>query len=691
MECKKYVIASFPSTIRKGVEKVANKITEFLEINTSHDFSQQIATFIITFLFGIALFILLYRTFQMLGCEGIEKLKTQYLFNTQPTKWTSIGYLLVIIFTLWLYFIILLFEITLKNGMILLTSSSFGGLKKWIPTEFLTVQQLALTIYVLYNRWSLQHPLCEVEVAKNFIQDNLWILGAPSLLNVVQELWEIIQPRPKDSMTSSQKKDQVVQWLLDLFLPLFLYTIFVGGLDSSCSVEFKVLYTTILFTIYILINQFIQNFSSLRQLFRPRLKMISVQTSHQVDFFTKEIKKPFAISNIIQIIQIIQITDECEREEREKLIQIIQQLGADFENITNFGILTQLQSQSFNSLPNDLKVALIQTKNYIFPERHVLEDVVKDVVKDVHELKLIMWRAYLVYRQTLWNTNLFWKITIANRVDRVDMTNKVNRTKKEELPFDINNKEERNAWFEEHTLLKKCYWDPQDLSFREKQKYIQNIMQDKINYSHLKSLLNPELIGYLNNSLYNIFDELQGIYYELMVKLYNQTVSEEMEFEFSKTSSTPTKNSPRGLHFVSSVAPRIIRKKQKQQQQQKEQQQQTTLEGKSLLTLFAQQQQQQIRNPKIPEIPKIPKIPIIEKVMRFFLLVLFSLFIFWVSQMVQVYLKNKNKNCDTATLSLGNTLLLFLATVLLSNFTFHSIHVIALYRKEEDTEIDIGL
>jgi hypothetical protein len=207
----------------------------------------------------------------------------------------------------------------------------------------------------------------------------------------------------------------------------------------------------------------------------------------------------------------------------------------------------------------------------------------EEEVKDIHELKIILWRAYLVYRQTLWNTNLFWKITIANKVNKV---NKVNRTKKDELPFDINNKEERNAWFEEHTLLKRCYWDPQDLSFREKQKYIQNIMQDKINYSHLKSLLNPELIGYLNNSLYNIFDELQGIYYELMVKLYNQTVSEEMELEFAKTSSTPTKNNPMGLHFVSSVAPRIIRKKQKQQPQQKQQQQQTKLEGKSLLTLF---------------------------------------------------------------------------------------------------------
>ena len=93
--------------------------------------------------------------------------------------------------------------------------------------------------------------------------------------------------------------------------------------------------------------------------------------------------------------------------------------------------------------PEDVEYhdSLNRVKNDIFPLENVLEN------KTVDELKTILLRAYIVFRQTLWNTNLFWKIAYENRDN--DIT---------QFPTKVfGNKDDRNNYFNNHSILKIAY------------------------------------------------------------------------------------------------------------------------------------------------------------------------------------------------------------------------------------------
>jgi hypothetical protein len=493
-----------PESIREGVENVDSLIKKQLMLSQEDSRYRFVMKSFLVVLLAVGFVCIVYLLFQFLQCDGLEKLQKESETFSFPSSLFTKATWWMLFFLFLIYFTLTSFELVLEN-LIFVLRRWLGTSRKWIPRDLLTLQQVAILTYIIYQMWISIYPSCMNKIIADVIQQNIWILATPSLFKLCKGLWKLIQSRPKDSSSTEKFTQKIIQFIIDLVLPFVMYYFIIKPFQVSCSTENEnttnlnvTYYTVVTFVVYIFLSIGIEHF-----------------------FSTMEFYKEFRIqiSSNDQILLINGTSDQLVNEmilcdNKEELIKTILVLRSEFGNITNS------KFEENEEFPEDVEYhdSLNSAKNDIFPSE---EDLFH---KSLEELKTILLRAYIVFRQTLWNTNLFWKIAYENR-DKTDIT---------QFPTKVfNNKDDRNNYFNNHSILKIAYQDPLDPAFERSRKLVSKEIKNKINYTFLKDIINPK--NYKMSLWETVFDDLKnGTYYELMALLLSRTYNpSEPSYEIS--------------------------------------------------------------------------------------------------------------------------------------------------------------
>lgn len=491
---KKGVKKRLPESIREWVEKIDDWVKRNLMVSREDDMSHFVMKFGLVILITLVMVWIVYELFQFLQCKGLEKLQKESETFSFPSSLLKKATWWMFFFLFLIYFTMTFSEIVLEN-IIFVLRGWLGKKRKWIPRNLFNLQQFAILIYIGYQMWISVYSSCMTEIVADVIQQNIWILAAPSIFKLCKGLWKLIQSRPKDSYSPKEYLQKILQFIIDLVLPILMYYLVVRPFQSSCSTEnekiknlYTTYYTTITFVVYIFFSLVIENFFSMIEFY----KEFKIQISNEEDILLLFHRTPNQLVNHII---------PCE--DKEELIKSILVLRSEFGNSTN----SKFSLEEGFDPDMEYSSSLNHAKKLIFPLPSDLQN------KSISELKKILWRAYLVFRQTLWNTNLFWKIAYTNR-DKTDITQFPS------LIFD--NKDKRNNYFNDHSILKIAYQDPLDPAFKRSQNLVNRAMENKINYTFLTQIINPK--NYSRGIWGEVFGELKhGTYYELMALLFSLT------------------------------------------------------------------------------------------------------------------------------------------------------------------------
>uniref|UniRef100_A0A6C0D2B8 Uncharacterized protein n=1 Tax=viral metagenome TaxID=1070528 RepID=A0A6C0D2B8_9ZZZZ len=514
-EFKQGVKNRLPESIREGIENVDSWIKKQLLLSHEDSMRRFAIKFGGVILITFVMVWIVYLSFQFLQCKGLEKLQKESETFSFPSSLFKKATWWMFFFLFLIYFTMTFSELVLEN-IIFVLRRGLGNKRKWIPRDLLSLQQFAILTYIVYQIWISAYPTCMNGIVADVIQRNIWILASPSLYKLCKGLWKLIQSHPKDSFSIEKYTQKIIQFIIDLVLPFVMYYFIIKPFQVSCSMEnekntnsYATYYTTVTFVVYIFLSLGIEHFFSMMEFYKEF--KIQVSSNDQILLFNGD-----SSSMVDGMIQ-------CD--DREELIKTILVLRSEFGNITNSKL------GEHEEFPEDVEYydSLNRAKNDIFPSE---EDLFH---KSLQELKTILWRAYIVFRQTLWNTNLFWKIAYENR-DKTDIT---------QFPTKVfHNKDDRNNYFNNHSILKIAYQDPFDPAFERSRNLVSKEIKNKINYTFLKEIINPK--NYKMSLWETVFDELKnGTYYELMALLLSRTYNpSELSYEISPSRPSSTYVNP---------------------------------------------------------------------------------------------------------------------------------------------------
>lgn len=282
---KKGVKKRLPESIREWVEKIDDWVKRNLMVSREDDMSHFVMKFGLVILITLVMVWIVYELFQFLQCKGLEKLQKESETFSFPSSLLKKATWWMFFFLFLIYFTMTFSEIVLEN-IIFVLRGWLGKKRKWIPRNLFNLQQFAILIYIGYQMWISVYSSCMTEIVADVIQQNIWILAAPSIFKLCKGLWKLIQSRPKDSYSPKEYLQKILQFIIDLVLPILMYYLVVRPFQSSCSTEnekiknlYTTYYTTITFVVYIFFSLVIENFFSMIEFY----KEFKIQISNEED------------------------------------------------------------------------------------------------------------------------------------------------------------------------------------------------------------------------------------------------------------------------------------------------------------------------------------------------------------------------------------------------------------------------
>ena len=264
---KKGVTKRLPDRIKQGVEKADNFIKRQLMVSREDGMNRSVLKSILVTVFMFVLGSVVFFMFQFLHCEGLEKLQKESESFSFPSSLFKKATWWMLFFLFLIYFTMTFSELVLENVFIFGFRRWLGKKRKWFPRDLLNLQQFAILIYIGYQMWISVYPSCMNGIVADIIQQNIWILAAPSILKLCKGLWKLIESHPKDSSSFRKYTQKIIQFIIDLFLPILMFNFIIRPFQSSCSTENEVTrnlyttyYTTITFVVYIFLSFLIENF-----------------------------------------------------------------------------------------------------------------------------------------------------------------------------------------------------------------------------------------------------------------------------------------------------------------------------------------------------------------------------------------------------------------------------------------------